>query len=255
MSKPPAFQLYVDDFLGGVSDMTQSEIGAYFLLLCYQWNNGAIPDDKKRQRLIAKGSVSARVIEKFDMCADEQLRNARMEIVRKEQEAFRNERSESGKRGAQARWGNSKANGSAMPEPIAEPLANGCQSLWQNDGLQSPSPKDSLNGRESGSGGVEKNPQVTPPTLEQVKATAANQGVPPDCAEMFWNDCEAAGWVDSKQRPIRNWRAALTAYATRWRANDFQRKQQSPSHGKYSTSRPTSPANNHSANAGAAADY
>ena len=35
---PPAFQFYTDDFLGGVSDMTQAEVGAYILLLCAQWN-------------------------------------------------------------------------------------------------------------------------------------------------------------------------------------------------------------------------
>ena len=93
--------------------------------------------------------------------------------------------------------------------------------------------KGSLSQRARTSGGVEGNPQVTPPTLEQVKEYAEHStaGIPPECVEPFWADMSAVGWVDGKQRPIRDWRHALTAYANRWRANDFQRSKTVPRSG------------------------
>jgi uncharacterized protein YdaU (DUF1376 family) len=36
MNKPPAFQFYADDFLGGTIDLTTEEVGAYIRLLCFQ---------------------------------------------------------------------------------------------------------------------------------------------------------------------------------------------------------------------------
>ena len=52
MSKAPAFQLYAQDFLTGVMDLTMEERGVYITLLCKQWsinNETGIP--KKRLRL------------------------------------------------------------------------------------------------------------------------------------------------------------------------------------------------------------
>src|SRR6185312_11765498 len=48
--KSPAFQFYPNDFLGSgsVAAMTLEEIGAYVLLLCYEWNEGGLPDDLDR---------------------------------------------------------------------------------------------------------------------------------------------------------------------------------------------------------------
>ena len=137
---PPAFQLYADDFLGGTCDMTQAEVGAYFLLLLYQWNNESIPADAKRQRLIAKGSVSSRVIEKFPASEDGLLRNERMEIERQKQIEYRNGQSDSGKRGAAKRWGrHSDPNVVAIVSPITPPSNR----QWRKDSspvssLQSP---------------------------------------------------------------------------------------------------------------------
>ena len=84
MNKPPAFQFYPDDFLGGVSDMTQAEVGAYILLLCHQWNCGKISDDKSRLSLTAKGEVSDHVFNKFPSG-----KNKRLEKERKKQRYYR----------------------------------------------------------------------------------------------------------------------------------------------------------------------
>ena len=51
-AKSPAFQLYAQDFLTGVMDLTMEERGVYITLLCKQWslyNENGIP--KKRLRL------------------------------------------------------------------------------------------------------------------------------------------------------------------------------------------------------------
>ena len=51
-TKAPAFQLYAQDFLTGVMDLTMEERGVYITLLCKQWSvndTNGIP--KKRLRL------------------------------------------------------------------------------------------------------------------------------------------------------------------------------------------------------------
>jgi hypothetical protein len=73
----------------------------------------------------------------------------------------------------------------------------------------------------------EKNPQITPPTLEQVKNIASMRSIAVDCAEQFFNTMMACGWVDRNQVPVRDWTFALQKYATSWRANEFQRGQHS----------------------------
>ena len=37
-NKAPAFQLYAQDFLTGVMDLTMEERGVYITLLCKQWS-------------------------------------------------------------------------------------------------------------------------------------------------------------------------------------------------------------------------
>lgn len=98
--KSPAFQFYPDDFVGGVADMTQSEVGAYILLLCAQWGRGEIPLDPERAALIAKGPVSSHVLAKFPGG-----KNPRLEKVRANLDAYRSAQADNGKAGAEKRWG------------------------------------------------------------------------------------------------------------------------------------------------------
>ena len=92
--KAPAFQFYPDDFVGGVADMTQAEVGAYILLLCAQWGRGSIPTDPERAALIAKGSVSPHVMAKFPAG-----KNRRLESVRDKLESFKAACSAAGRKG------------------------------------------------------------------------------------------------------------------------------------------------------------
>ena len=128
--KPPAFQFYADDFLAGVADMTQAEVGAYILLLCAQWSRGAIPTDPERAALIAKGDVSAHVMAKFP-----DGMNPRMEQVRQKQADYRAKQADNGRKGMAKRWHNGAYN-----EPIT--------SLQPKHNSPSPSPSPSPSSSE-----------------------------------------------------------------------------------------------------------
>lgn len=111
--KPPAFQFYADDFLAGVADMTQAEVGAYILLLCHQWSRGSVPSDPARAALIAKGEVTDHVISKFPGG-----KNKRMESVRKISEEWAKKQAANGRMGAAKRW-HGDPIGPAMATPMA----------------------------------------------------------------------------------------------------------------------------------------
>jgi hypothetical protein len=55
------------------------------------------------------------------------------------------------------------------------------------------------------------------PTLDQVLAQAQLIMAAPLCAEKFWCEKEANGWLDRHGLPLRDWRAAFRAYALQWR--------------------------------------
>lgn len=117
MKASPAFQLYPADFLVGVADMTNEEVGIYIRLLCLQWAKGQL-DASKVARCVGT-EIPPAVLEKFQV-ADGRMWNARLESVRVEQAKRREEQSKKGKAGADARWhsnGHAPANGRTMPRP------------------------------------------------------------------------------------------------------------------------------------------
>jgi uncharacterized protein YdaU (DUF1376 family) len=133
--KTPAFQFYPADFLSdeNVVLMSNRELGCYIKLMCYCWREGSIPSDlKKIARLCGEdGSAMADLWIAIGVCfevsgSDEsRMVHPRLETERLKQSEFKTERSESGKKGAEARWnkGSSK-NSSAMAQPLAQPMAN-----------------------------------------------------------------------------------------------------------------------------------
>ncbi|HTB63328.1 MAG TPA: DUF1376 domain-containing protein [Opitutales bacterium] len=112
MNKPPAFQFYVDDFLGGTIDMSAQEVGAYIRLLCYEWGRESIPDDRKTCDRIAGCKVTDLVLSKFPGG-----KNPRLEKVRDEQNEFRQAMTSRGRSGAEARWHKQcLSNAQALPK-------------------------------------------------------------------------------------------------------------------------------------------
>jgi uncharacterized protein YdaU (DUF1376 family) len=160
--KPPAFQFYADDFIAGTAILTTEEIGAYILLLCYQWNSGGIPNDDDLIRRIAKLTQAfplGLLKTKFKV-VDGLLKNERLELERDKQKAFREKQARNGSLGGRPKT-------QAYPKPI--PTAN------PNKTSPSPSPspspieeEQSLRSRDEKGKKVEKaNPPeiVIPATL------------------------------------------------------------------------------------------
>jgi uncharacterized protein YdaU (DUF1376 family) len=210
MNKPPAFQFYADDFLSGTMAMTNEEAGLYIRLLCLQWSQGAITSIEI-ERLgygMAQPSVS-HVAAKFKDDGKGKLRNERMEIVRGEQQAYRANRSESGKRGADKRW---HSHGTAIAQPMANTMAN--------DSSPSPTP-------------IIHTHTADVPSLTEIKAFAATNGIRPESAQSFFDHHEGNQlWVNQHGRAI-NWKHKLVAWATNDRAN--------PKKGAAQTEKPNGP--------------
>jgi uncharacterized protein YdaU (DUF1376 family) len=129
---PPAFQLYVQDFLLGVLTFSNEQVGAYMRLLCYQWSAGSIPDhDKKIARILNETRYRSRklwneISSKFFLDSDGCWRNPRLEEVRRKQREYselqaakarlpRRRRRKSGSRSAKVRYvsGNGSSSSSS----------------------------------------------------------------------------------------------------------------------------------------------
>lgn len=145
--RAPAFQLYADDFMAGTADMTAEEVGGFIRLLCHQWSHGGIPADQDRAARIAglMGSPCVGyVLAKFPLSDGHTLKNARLEKIREEQQAFRAKQAAAGLNGAKKRWAkwpndgdpNGDPNGVAIATPMATPMAT----AWPDDSSPSPSP-------------------------------------------------------------------------------------------------------------------
>lgn len=137
--KPPAFQFYVDDFIGGTVALTTVEVGAYIRLLCYQWGTGSIPGDQESLTLIAGAIVSGKVIAKFP-----NGKNRRLEMERRKQKEYRDKQRLKG-----IASGVSRSNrGSTVVQPKAnrgstKPEPSSVGSRLEPEG-NSPSPVSSL---------------------------------------------------------------------------------------------------------------
>jgi uncharacterized phage protein (TIGR02220 family) len=107
--KPPAFQFYADDFIGGTVTMTNEERGLYIMCLCLQWTQGALDDADITYLSCGMSNPSVeRVKRKFDRGEDGRLRNARLESERLKQAAWREKCKIGGKNSGESRKGSSR---------------------------------------------------------------------------------------------------------------------------------------------------
>ena len=100
MGKDPAFMLYSQDFLVGVSDLTMEERGQYITMLCLQHQKGRLT---KKNIQIAVGNVSEDVMNKFIQDENEMYYNETLENIIHKREAYSQSRSENGKKGGRPR--------------------------------------------------------------------------------------------------------------------------------------------------------
>lgn len=136
MKTPPAFQFYPGDWLSSsrVQAMSIEAEGVYIRLLCYQWQDGSIPDDIQTLSRLSKISLSKmkgvwkQVAPCFDLAmAPGRIANKRLETVRNQQFEYRNRQAEHGKHGADIKKGSLKgslegtAKGNASTSPSSSP--------------------------------------------------------------------------------------------------------------------------------------
>jgi uncharacterized protein YdaU (DUF1376 family) len=131
----PAFQFYPDDFLGGTSHFTASEVGGYIRLLCHQWKHGHIPADNMDRigTIMGMSRASAKsawqvIVEKF-VKTEGGWKNDKLERVRAGKTKFVQAQAEKGAKGAAARWGDGPGHPSGdvfmMAEPCPAPSPDG----------------------------------------------------------------------------------------------------------------------------------
>jgi uncharacterized protein YdaU (DUF1376 family) len=127
--KPPAFQFYAAEFLADEKVMLMSgphgmaQRGLYITLLCVCWREGSLPADPADLAALAglePGSFEAlwQRVEKCFYKAGSRLRNKRLDVERRKQEARHVALSAAGRRGGEAlRRNDNKSQASARPKP------------------------------------------------------------------------------------------------------------------------------------------
>lgn len=186
--------------------MTQSEVGAYILLLCSQWGRGEITLDPERAALVAKGPVSSHVFTKFPGG-----KNAKLEKVRAALNEYRALQSAKGKASAQARFN----RGSTVVQPSGQPDSQ--------PKLNSPTPTPTPTLFLTSEGEADK-PPTRPviskpeiPTAEQWESNraAVHPNWPSMDAKAAWSFYEGNGWRTGKN-PVKKWKACAQTCFLRW---------------------------------------
>ena len=149
----PAFQFYVQDFLTGTMHLSAEEVGAYMLLLCHQWDKGALPSSDRELLRIARTKM--KVLEvvkgKFVRCDDGLLRNLRMEKEREKQASYKEVMKKRGEKGADKRWHkHSSSNAQAMPADSSSSSTSTSSSFSTSDkDISGWEPKDILQNKNA----------------------------------------------------------------------------------------------------------
>lgn len=129
--KSPAFQWYVNDFLGSgkVAAMSLDEVGAYTLLLNYDWNEGGLPDEltpfgrwlKVSPR---KAQILWDVVRPNFVLRDGRWYNPRLEKERAKQKAWAEKSARGGHASAIVRWGDGDKGGDRVVTECLIPNGN-----------------------------------------------------------------------------------------------------------------------------------
>jgi uncharacterized protein YdaU (DUF1376 family) len=109
--RSPAFQFYVNDFLGSptVAMMSTEEVGCYVLLLLLDWQEGGFVHDTKRLAKwcrvpLGRFERAWQILGECFEARDGRLWNPRLEKERTKQSIWRAKSSAGGKKGMDSRW-------------------------------------------------------------------------------------------------------------------------------------------------------
>jgi hypothetical protein len=178
--RQPAFQFYPSAWLNSVSveTMPPEVEGTYIRLLSRQWVAGELPESPATLRLLTKLSPAQwkrawPLLEPhFPIFEQGGRRNTTLAAVQEERETFKKDASESGRVGAEKRWGKrGKKEADPTPEqkhtppkndgvPVGYPMATPSQPQWGSGSSVSVSGTEPLSPSPSGEGSF---PAAAPP--------------------------------------------------------------------------------------------
>ncbi|NBW14606.1 MAG: DUF1376 domain-containing protein [Caulobacteraceae bacterium] len=255
MASPlPYMQFFGKDWLASSnrSRMPLEAQGAYIILLCYQWEEGAIPDDQEEIRAMIHPYPSPQVMAKiwphicrvFPVSSDGLRRNPRCErdrIAAFEKSAKAKEAGSAGgkKKAERARENPSERLADArrtLSEDPSENLADAYRTPSSPESASDTDSNPSLRSglRESDREKSDRTPAKVfkPPTQAEVYSVmVANHGLSePDAqreAALFWGHYDGFGW-EVNRNPIVNWASLVGKWITRARTDAAQESRRTP---------------------------
>jgi len=121
VNKDPAFPLYTQDFLVGITFMTNDDVGVYIRLLCYQHQHGGLID---KEDFISMADGRKKVVKKFIETDDGFYNERLMNEMVKRQKKSRNLSAN-----ALKRW---KGNAKAMQKHIPSETETATENVNEN---------------------------------------------------------------------------------------------------------------------------
>jgi uncharacterized protein YdaU (DUF1376 family) len=251
MASPlPYMQFYVKEWLASssVTRMPLEAQGAYIRLLCYQWEEGSIPEAKEEVRLMLAASLKqidaiwGHLCRVFPVSGDGERRNPRCERDREDAFAQMERNRENGRRGG--RPAKPKPNPNET-ETITQTKGGVISGLTQtkpkpNPDERHPEPEpdisSSLRSELRENAPENRKPPVPifrPPTQAEVHAVmATNHGLSDSDAEtqsaLFWNHYDAFGWRVSGNAVV-NWQSLVGKWITQSKTGRFKTDSKPPS--------------------------
>jgi uncharacterized protein YdaU (DUF1376 family) len=117
----PWFKLYVGDALKGTMDMSTEEVGAFFLLLCFYWEHGELPDTDKACAQVTRLSVKSwrasakKILARVSAARASGPSGAGLDAQREWAQKKSRKLAENGRRGAHERWQLKVVDGGKLP--------------------------------------------------------------------------------------------------------------------------------------------
>ena len=190
--------------------MTNEERGAYITLLCLQWSRGSLTENDFQRVCIGMPSHSQRICQdKFQIDAEGNYRNSRLERVRSEQQEYSKKQRDN----ANLRW---HRNANAMPSHMPDD-ANALPADMPN--ACSPSPTPTPN-KEKSIAPKSQRSTFAIPSVEEVEAECVKIELPVSEAQKFVNYYESKGWVVGRSK-MKSWRHSLLG----WKSRQLDRQQ------------------------------
>jgi uncharacterized protein YdaU (DUF1376 family) len=175
---PKYFPFYHRDFMDGVREVSAVYRGGYISLLCHQWDKRSIPGDDINALALIMGTetraeakkVWAKIGKKFIKGDDGGWRNARLEEVRQEVEAYFAKQAANGKKGGRPRQSGKPdgTDGKPMGKPTGSPRQSHTNTNSATSSLTSDLPDQQLGTSEGSSDRAQNlHPVTTVPSGSQ----------------------------------------------------------------------------------------